>query len=48
MTLAQMTLFLREGQKLQQRQAAKHAQLTRAAVWAEQDAFDKLIDGLEG
>lgn len=47
MTLAQMTLFLREGETLQRRNAAREAQLTRTTVWADEEVFGEMISRLE-
>jgi hypothetical protein len=42
-----MRLFLREGERLKRREAAKRARLTRAAVWGSDEGFDEIISGLD-
>lgn len=47
MTLAQMRLFLREGEEIKRKALARHARMTRAAMWSEGDDFSKMMAHLE-
>lgn len=47
MTLGQMRIFLREGERVKRKSLAQQARVMRAAMWSEGDAFEDQIGPLE-